>query len=243
MDNAGMPAQRAFPDMDIDLERAVRRVAAALLSPAGPKAARLRASDAEVFDVLDRVVDIMTDPGSAPESAALAFALDLLWPRTVIDGLKLIKTVEATLRPGAKLKERKAAYSAARAVLSAWNVTDGHAARPGRPEDLRGPAETMLQAFGMKLERIAEFTEPQVDPPEGADLVKHRIYRYLKRERAIHGGTVTPAALTFRAPFAEENGTKPIEIRPVTQVPRAGRQKARRKLRDHGRKRGKQKTD
>jgi hypothetical protein len=239
----GMPAQRAFPDMDIDLERAVRRVAAALIPPAGPKAARLRASDAEVFDALDRVVDIMTDPASAPEAAALAFALDLLWPRTEIDGMKLIKTVESTLRPGAKLEERKAAYAAARAVLSAWHVTDWNAARPGRPEDLRRPAEAMLQAFGMKLERIAEFTEPRVAPAEGADRVKHRIRRFLDRERAIHGGTVTPAALTFHAPFAEENGAKSVEIRPVTQVPRAGRQKARRKLRAHGPRRGKQTTD
>jgi hypothetical protein len=238
-----MPTQRVFPDMDIDLERAVRRMAAALLSTDGRKAARLRASDTEVFDVLGRVVDIMTDPASAPESVALAFALDLLWPRTEIDGMKLIKTVESTLRPDAKIEERKAAYAAARAVLAAWNVTDGHAARPGRPEDLRAPAETMLHAFGMKLERIAEFTEPKVEPAEGADLVKHRIYRYLKRERAIHGGTVTPAALTFHAPFSEENGAKPVEIRPVTQVPRAGRQKARRHLRDDGRRRGKQKTD
>lgn len=238
-----MPAQRAFPDMDIDLERAVRRVAAALIPPAGPKAARLRASDAEVFDVLDRMVDIMTDPASDPESAALAFALDLLWPRREIDGMKFIKTVEATLRSGATLDERKAAYSAARAVLSAWNVTDGHVARPGHPKDLRGPAEAMLHAFGMKLERIAEFTEPRVEPAEGADRVKHRIRRFLDRERAIYGGTVTPAALAFHVPFAEENGAQTVEIRPVTQVPRAGRQKARRKLRDHGPRRGKQTTD
>jgi hypothetical protein len=73
--------------------------------------------------------------------------------------------------------------------------------------------------------------------------VKHRIRRFLDRERAIHGGTVTPAALTFRAPFPEENGAKPVEIRPVTQVPRAGRQEARKKLRDHGPRRGKQTTD
>jgi hypothetical protein len=79
-----MPGARVFPDMDIDLEQAVRRVAAALIPPAGRKAARLRASDVEVFDALDRVVDIMTDPASAPESAALAFALYLLWPRTGI---------------------------------------------------------------------------------------------------------------------------------------------------------------
>jgi hypothetical protein len=137
-----------------------------------------------------RVVDIMTDPASAPEAAALAFALDLLWPRTEIDGMKLIKTVELTLRPGAKLEERKAAYAAARAVLSAWNVTDGHAARPGRPEDLRGPAEAMLQAFGMKLERIAEFTEPQVRPAEGADRVKHRIRRFLEPTDQLPGPTI-----------------------------------------------------
>jgi hypothetical protein len=52
----GMPGQRVFPDMDIDLERAVRRVAAALIPLAGRKATRLRGSDAEVLDVLDRVV-------------------------------------------------------------------------------------------------------------------------------------------------------------------------------------------
>ena len=242
MDNAGMPAQRAFPDMDIDLERAVRRVAAALISPDGRKATRPRASDAEVFDVLGRVVDIMTDPSSAPESVALAFALYLLWPRTEIDGMKLIKTVESTLRPGPYLAERrKAAYLAARAVLAAWQVNDAPAAGPGGPEDARVPAEVMLRAFEMKLERIAEFTESRVPPREGAERVRHRIDRYLRREEAVHhGAAVTPAALTFNARFGDS--AEPVEIRPMTAIPLAAKPRSRRKRRDDGRKHGKQKS-
>jgi hypothetical protein len=236
-----MPAQRVFPDMDIDLERAVRRVAAALISPDGRKATRPRASDAEVFDVLDRVVDIMTDLSSAPESVALAFALDLLWPRTEIDGMKLIKTVESTLRPDVKPGERKAAYLAARAVLSAWDVNDGPASRPGGPEDPRVPAEVMLRAFGMKLERIAEFTESRVPPREGAERVRQRIYRYLKREEPIHHGAVTPAALTFIARLGD--GAEPVEIRPMTAIPRAAKPRSRTKRRDDGRKHGKQESE
>jgi hypothetical protein len=127
-----MPAQRKFPAMDVDHDRAVRRVTAALASPDGSAAVLSSASDTEVLGVLGRVVDIVTDPASDPESAVLALALDLLWPRAEVDGFKLIEVVESTLRPKATFDERRAAYVAALAVLSAWNVSETPVARAGR---------------------------------------------------------------------------------------------------------------
>ena len=226
--------------MDVDHERAVRRVAAALRSQEGSAAVPSSASDAEVLDVFGRVVDIATDVSSKPESAVLALALDLLWPRKEFDGLKLIEVVESTLLPAATFEERRAAYLAALAVLSAWNVSQTAVNRAGRHEDPRAPAETMLRAFGMKLERIAEFTDPL---PGGADRVKHRIRRYLTREAAVHGGTVTPSALIFSAPFTEENGAQPLEIRPVKLIPGADTSEAPTEVPSDERKRGEQEAE
>jgi hypothetical protein len=235
-----MPAKPKFPAMDVDHDRAVRRVAGALLSQDRSGAVPSGASDVEVLDVLSRAVEIVTDPSSDPESAVLALALDLLWPRPQVDGRKLIDVVEPTLRPEATVKERRAAYLAALAVLSAWKAGETASIRAGRHEDPRAPAETMLRAFGMKLERIAEFTDPLHG---GADRVKHRIRRYLSREGAVHGGTVTPSAVIFGAWFEEADGAQRREIRPVKLIPGVGTSEARTEVPGDERQRGEQETE
>ena len=105
--------------MDEDLQRAVRRVAAAILHPDRRWEVLPPASDAEVRDAVTETAEIMTDKSAESELVALAFALYLLWPRSEVDGFALVDVVERALSQiRGPRSERKTAYAAVQAVLS-----------------------------------------------------------------------------------------------------------------------------
>lgn len=158
-----------FPSGDVDLDRALSRLTAAILRALGESTSTaLEPCSDDVIALYARLPELLPEPTLSSEAKNLLCAFGSMWPLPHVGLDEILPLIQAVFPNNTKPDELRGAHKMARALIAEYGIS--RRGKVGRPYELRSRGETFLRERGYEYAAIAALTDPVT--PDGGNVRK-----------------------------------------------------------------------